>query len=179
MNSPHYTPRLGFWIATVFVIIITVFAVVLRGAGPGNGGGRAADLWLTVGLAILPGSCVGLLQACVLALPSLGARVWWSFTTIGNTSLGWCVVFALLALLGRLRLLPTITNDLLLAIFYGLLIGTLMGTIIGLVVGILQQRIQRISWEDWIVSNIISWSIGIAIPLAVFFALLSQIDFFF
>jgi hypothetical protein len=44
MNSPHYTPRLGFWIATVFVIIITVFAVVLRGAGPGNGGGRAADL---------------------------------------------------------------------------------------------------------------------------------------
>jgi hypothetical protein len=54
-----------------------------------------------------------------------------------------------------------------------------MGTIIGLVVGILQQRIQRISWEDWIVSNIISWSIGIAIPLAVFFALLSQIDFFF
>jgi uncharacterized membrane protein YhaH (DUF805 family) len=76
MNSPHYTPRLGFWIATVFVIIITVFAVVLRGAGPGNGGGRAADLWLTVGLAILPGSCVGLLQACVLALPSLGARVW-------------------------------------------------------------------------------------------------------
>ena len=179
MDSPNYTPRLGFWIATAFVIIVTVFAVILRGAGPGNGGGRDAALWLTVGLAIIPGSCVGFLQACILAFPSTQARLQWFGITVASTALGWCIVFALMNLLDRLQLLPAITGELLPAILDGLLTGALMGVIIGIMAGVIQGRVQPLSSRQWIVGNLISWSIGIAIPLAVFFAGLSQIDFFF
>jgi len=179
MDSPHYTPRLGFWLATIFVIIVTVFAVVLRGAGPGNGGGRAADLWLTIGLAILPGSCVAFLQACILTFPSTQARVQWFGITVVSTALGWCIVFALMNLLDRLQLLPVITGQLLPAILDGLLTGAVIGAIIGIIAGVIQGRVQPLSSRQWIVGNLISWSIGIAVPLAVFFAGLSQIDFFF
>jgi len=178
MDSPHYTSRLSFWIATIFVIIVTVFAVILRGAGPGNGG-RVSDLWLTIGLAILPGGCVGLLQAYLLAFPSRYARVQWFGITVASTALGWCIVFALMALLDRLQLLPTITNELIPSILDGLLTGGLIGIIIGLTVGVIQRRFQRIASRQWIVDSLISWSIGIAIPITLFFAFISQISFLF
>ena len=63
MNSLQYTPRHGFWRATTVVIMFTVSAIILCGAGPGNGGGTAPNLWLIIGLAIIPGSYVGVLQA--------------------------------------------------------------------------------------------------------------------
>jgi hypothetical protein len=179
MDSQQYTPRLGFWLATTSVIIVTVFAVVLRGAGPGNGGGRAADLWLTFGLALLPGGCIGLLQAWKLAFPSTQARVQWFGITVVSTALGWCIVFALMNFLDRRQLLPVITSELLPATLDGLITGAMIGAIIGITAGIIQGRVQPLSSRQWIVGNLISWSIGIAVPLAVFFALLSQIDFFF
>ena len=178
MDSPHYTSRLSFWIATIFVIIVTVFAVILSEAGPGNGG-LVSDLWLTIGLAILPGSCVGLLQAYLLAFPSRYARVQWFGITVTSTALGWCIVFALMALLDRLQLLPTITNELIPSIIDGLLTGGLIGIIIGLTVGVIQRRFQHIASRQWIVDSLISWSIGIAIPITLFFAFLSQISFLF
>jgi hypothetical protein len=88
MGSPYYTPRSGFWKANTFVIIVTVFAVVLRGAGPGNGGGLAAELWLTVGLAIIPGSCAGLLQAFMLEHASVWARIRWFGITVVSAAIG-------------------------------------------------------------------------------------------
>lgn len=181
MENQHLrdAPRLGFWIVTSFVIAVTVFPVVLNGAGPGNGGGRAADIWLTIGLALIPGSCVGLLQAYMLPFPSQFERVKWFGITVISTALGWVIVLAIMALLDRLQVLPAITGKLLPAFLDGLVTGSLMGAIIGLITGVIQGLIQPRLAHQWIVGNLISWSLGIAIPLAIFFALLSQIDFFF
>jgi hypothetical protein len=114
-----------------------------------------------------------------LGFPSLQARVQWFGITVASTAIGWCIIFALGTLLGRLQPLPAISDQLVPATFYGFLTGASIGAIIGLVIGVIQGRIQRLSARQWILGNLLSWSIGIAIPLAVFFALLSQIDFFF
>lgn len=179
MDSPRHTPRLGFWIATTFVIIVTVFLVIIRGAGPGNGGGLAADLWITVGLVLIPGSCVGLVQVFMMAYSSMRERIKWCGITVVGIVIGWCVVFALMNFLAQLQSLPTIGDQLVPAAFHGLLMGTLIGAIIGLVTGVIQGSVQGLLARQWITGNLISWSIGIAVSLAVLFAAISQISFSF
>jgi hypothetical protein len=54
-----------------------------------------------------------------------------------------------------------------------------MGAIVGSVSGLIQVHIQHLPARQWINRNVISWSLGIAIPLVMFFVLLSLMNFFF
>jgi hypothetical protein len=176
MDSSRYTPALGFWIATTFVIIITVFPIIILGTFSAMKDENATNLWLTFGLALIPGSCVGLLQTFMMAHPSIGARVQWLGATVVSTSIGWCIVFVIWTLIVPSRI--TIGTQLGPAVFYGFLAGAFIGAIFGLVTGIIQGRIQPLSAREWLVGNLISWSIGIGVPLAVFFGGISQIRLF-
>ena len=117
MDSPHYTPRLGFWIATTLVLIVTVFPLIFLGAFSGN--------WTNFGLLMIPSSCVALLQAFLLTFRSL--RVQWFGITVAGTAIGWGVVLILVPLLGRLQLSSTISDQLLLAALDGFIAGAPMG----------------------------------------------------
>lgn len=180
MELSQYTPRRSFWILTTFVIVVTVFVVVLTVPTPSDKGIFIQYLALTIDLAIISGSCVGLVQ--VFQMPHLESleKARWIAITILSVTIGWGIVFALGAWLGQwLEAFPTITNQLVLAIFYAFLIGASMGVIIGIVTGFIQARFQPSSARQWIVGNLISWSIGIAVPLTVFFTFLSQATLFF
>ena len=98
---------------------------------------------------------------------------------MATTSCGWCTMFAIQVLLGLLPQPSTnMSNQLISAIFEGFVNGALIGANIGKVTGIIQGRFQRSSARQWLVGNLISWSIGIGVPLAVLFAAISQIRFF-
>ncbi len=177
-NFQNASP-LGFWIATTIVIIITIFAVVLAGATPSDKGIFVQYLTLTLELALVSGSCVGLLQSFLILHHSSWAKVRWFGITMVSTVIGWCIVFVFESLLAGIHAsLINLSDKLVLAIFYGFLNGASMGAIVGLVTGIVQGRIQSLSAHDWIVGNIISWSIGVGTPLAVFFAVVSKIRLF-
>src|SRR6266498_4370532 len=175
MDSPEYTPRLGFWIATTLVIIVAVFPILFLGAFSGNEGGNATNLWIHFGLVMIPSSCVALLQALMLVSPSLWTRIRWFSFTVAGTAIGWGAVFALQPLLKQLIFSSTLPDQWLLAALDGFVAAAPMGTIVGLVTGLIQGRIQPLSAREWLVGNLISWSIGTGVPLAVFFAGMSQI----
>src|SRR5215208_6982381 len=180
MNLPHYTPRLGLWVATIFVIIVTVPVVVLSIPTPSDKGIFVQYLALTLDLAIISGSCVGLVQVFQMPHLSSWAKARWIGITILGVTIGWGIVFAFGAWLGQwLQAFPTITDRLVPAIFYGFLIGASMGAIIGFVTGFIQAYFQPSSTRQWIVGNLSSWSIGIAVPLTVVFAFISQLRFSF
>ena len=103
MDSPEYTPRRGFWIATTLVIIVAVFPILFLGAFSGIEGGNATNLLIHFGLVMIPSSCVALLQALMLVSASLWARVRWFGFTLAGTAIGWGAVFALEPLLRRLQ----------------------------------------------------------------------------
>lgn len=179
MDLPHYTPRFGFWIATTCVIIIVVFAVVLAGLALTSQSVFVAYLSLTLELAFVCGSCLGLLQSFMMPYPSSLARWRWFWITVMATIVGWCTMFAIQVLLGLLPQTSTnMSNQLISAIFEGFVNGALIGANIGQVTGIIQGRFQRSSARQWLVGNLISWSIGIGVPLAVLFAAISQIRLF-
>ncbi len=167
-------PRLGFWIATTLVITITVLPFIFLGAF--NVGGHIGGLWLAVGLALIPGSCVGLLDALIPAFPSVQARVkWFSITTVSVT-IGWCIVFILWNFLNRLQFSSTFSNDQLgLAVIDAFVTGAVRGAIVGLVTGLIQGSIQHLSMRSLFVGNLISWSIGVGISFAAFIAFILQI----
>jgi NhaP-type Na+/H+ or K+/H+ antiporter len=86
----------------------------------------------------------------------------------------------LAALLTQLHSLPAIiSGQFLQAAFYSFLLGALIGAIVGSVSGLIQVRIQHLPARQWINRNVISWSLGIAIPLVTFFVLLSLMNFLF
>ena len=175
MDSSQYIPSRGFWVITAFVISVTVFVVVLAVLTPSDKGIFVQYLALTLDLAIISGSCVGFVQ--VLRMPHLSswAKARWIGITILSTTIGWFIVFAFGAFLGQwLQAFPTMSDRLVPAIFYGFLIGASMGATIGFVTGFIQIRFQPLSARQWIVGNLFSWSIGIGVPLTVFFAFLSQ-----
>lgn len=178
MDSPEYTPRRGFWIATTLVIIVAVFPILFLGAFSGIEGGNATNLLIHFGLVMIPSSCVALLQALMLVSASLWARVRWFGFTLAGTAIGWGAVFALEPLLRRLQHSGPISDQWLLAALEGFVATAPMGTIVGLVTGLIQGRIQPLSAGEWLVGNLISWSIGTGLPPAVFFAGMSQIRLF-
>jgi hypothetical protein len=177
MNSSHYTPRLGFWIATTFVIIITALPIIFVGAFPGEEGERANALLRTVGVALIPGICVGLIQAFILAYPSKLIRPQWFAITVVAIVIGWGTVFTLEPLLAQFRSSP-VNAQLVLATVDGFLTGASRGAIVGLLSGIAQGWIQRLSARQWIIGNLLSWSIGVGISYAVIFAVATQAFFF-
>jgi hypothetical protein len=172
MDSSHYTPRLGFWMATTLVLIITTFPLIFLGAFSGN----EEDLWTNFGLLMIPSSCAALLQAFLLASRSL--RVQWFGITVAGTAIGWGAVLLLGPLLGRLQPSSTLSDQFVLAALDGFVTGAPMGVIVGLVTGIIQGRIQPLSARELLVGNLISWSIGIGMPFALLFAAFSQIRLF-
>jgi hypothetical protein len=178
MDSSRYTPRLGFWVATTFVIIVTVFPIIFLGAFPGNEGERANALLRTVGVALIPGICVGLLQASIMAYPLRLIQLQWFVTTVVAVAIGWGAVSALSPLLTQLRQSSPISDQLVLATIDGFLTGGSLGAIVGLVTGIAQGWIQRLSMRQWIIGNLISWSVGVGVSFAMIFAAASQISFF-
>jgi hypothetical protein len=173
------TLRLGFWRATTIVIIITIFSIIFIGAF--TSGGLIGNLWFLVGLAIIPGTCVGILQAFMLEHASVSVQVKWFGIAVVSTAIGWCAVFALMAaLLAKIHSLPEIiSGQFLSAAFDGLITGALIGAIVGSVSGLIQAYIQHLPTRQWISSNVISWSVGVAIPLVAFYVLLSLMNFFF
>ena len=178
MDSPEYTPRRGFWIATTLVLIVTVLPIIFLGAFSGNEGGNATNLLIHFGLVMIPSGCVALLQALMLVSPSLLARVRWFGFTLAGTAIGWGAVFALEPLLRRLIFSSTLPDQWLLAALDGFVAASPMGAIVGLVTGLIQGRNQPLSARKWLVGNLISWGLGIGIPVAVFFAGMSQIRLF-
>jgi|RhiMetdeSRZDD1v2_1073273.scaffolds.fasta_scaffold251966_4 hypothetical protein len=180
MDSTHYTPRPGFWIATAFAIVISIFAVVLAGATPSDKGIFVQYLSLTLELAIISGSCVGLLQSSLMPHLSLWAKVQWIGLTLVSTTIGWCLVFAFGVLIAKwVPNFPILSNNTVIAVSRGVLFGTLIGMTIGLVTGIVQGRIQHLSSREWLWGNLVSWTIGIGVPFTLFLAILSQATFFF
>jgi hypothetical protein len=179
LDSPNYTPPLGFWIITTFVIIITVLPIIFVGTFPGEEGERASALLRTVGVALIPGICVGLIQASILAYPLRLIRPQWFVITVAAIVIGWSVVFALGPLLTWLRQASPISDQLVLATIDGFLTGGSLGAIVGSLTGIAQGWIQRSSTRQWIIGNLLSWSIGVGISYAVTFGAASQISFFF
>src|SRR4030095_3495567 len=92
MNSPQYIHGRGFWVVTTIAIMFTCSFVLFRGAGPGNGDATTANLWLTIGLPIIPGSCLGILQAFMLEHSSIWTRVKWLGITVVSVAIGWYTV---------------------------------------------------------------------------------------
>lgn len=177
MESSQDTPRLGFWVATTFVIIVTGFPTFFLGELLGKGGDLTSGLLFILGVSLIPGSCIGILQSLMLALPSRGARVRWFGITVASTAIGWCIIFIMWGLIVVPQ--PVVISDQLeSAVFYGVFTGVLMGVILGLVTGIVQARFQHLSTGQWLFSNVISWAIGMAVSLAIFFGSLSQITLF-
>lgn len=175
MNLPYYTLHRGFWRATTAVTIISVFAVVFRGAGPGNGGGTAANLWLSVGLAIIPGCCLGILQAFLLENASLLARIRWFGITVVSISIGWCIVFAIMAWLTKLQFFtPIILQGPFQAALIGFITGALPGAIVGYVSGLIQAYLQHLPARQWISSNVIIWGFSLGIPYAMILVIASM-----
>jgi predicted membrane-bound spermidine synthase len=180
MDQLHYTPGLRFWVATTFVISISVFAVVLAGAIPSDKGVYVQYLSLILELAIISGSCVSLLQSSLMPQLSFWAKVQWVGLTHVSTTIGWCIVFAVAVLIAKwFPNYPIFSNKIVTAVSNGLVLGTLIGMTIGLVMVIVQGRIQHLSVREWLVGNLISWSIGISVPLTMFLVILSQATFFF
>jgi len=178
MDLSHYTLRRGFWIATTLVLIVTVLPIIFLGAFSGNEGGTATNLLIHFGLVMIPSGCVALLQALMLVSASLWARVRWFGFTLAGTAIGWGATFALEPVLRRLQHSGSLPDQWLLAALEGFVAAAPMGTIVGLVIGLIQGRIQPLSAGEWLVGNLITWSLGIGIPVAVFFAGMSQIRLF-
>jgi hypothetical protein len=180
IDSQHFTPRLGFWVATTLVIIGSILVVFLAGARPSLEHIFGTYFAFALELAFVSGICVGLLQAFLLPQLSFWTAVRWFSLTVVSVVVGWCIVFAFGVLLGRQS--PTSSIDiggqLALAIVHGFLNGVEIGAVIGLVTGIIQGRVQPSSARQWLVGNLISWSLGIGVPLAVFFGIISQISLF-
>ncbi len=84
-------------------------------------------------------------------------------------------MFGLFVILGQLHLLPRITQDFAPAIFKCLFLGSALGALVGLVVGAAQWYFGQMNLTplSWIAASVVSWGIGVAVPLAVFFAGLS------
>jgi hypothetical protein len=111
---------------------------------------------------------------------SVWAKVQWIGLTVVSTTIGWCIAFAFGVLIAKwFPNFPIFSDKIVIAVSIGLLIGTLIGVTIGLVTGIVQSRIQHLLAHEWLVGNLISWSIGISVPLILFLAILSQATFFF
>ncbi len=171
------TSRLGFWITTTLVIIVTVFLFIFLGAF--NVGGYIGNLWLTVGLALISGSCVALLHALIPPFPSVQARVKWFGITTVSITIGWCIVFVLWNFLNRLQFSSTFSSDQLgLAVIDAFVTGAVRGAIVGLVTGLIQGSIQHLSMRSLFVGNLISWSIGVGISFAAFVVFILQIKLF-
>ncbi|MFT3891841.1 MAG: hypothetical protein QM730_09435 [Anaerolineales bacterium] len=175
MYESRYFTQPSFWLATTFVIIVIVFAVVLAGAMPSDKGSFVQYLVLTLELAIVSGICVGFLQSR-LSPPSFWAKARWLGVSVLSTTLGWSIVFVLEFLLIKwLQSSPIdISDQLAVAAFYGFVDGALIGAVIGLVTSTIQVLSYHLPARQWIMGNLISWSIGIGIPLAVFYAGISQ-----
>lgn len=178
MDLPQYTPRLGFWMVTTFVILISTFPLIFLGAFSGTEGASATKIWINFGLLMIPSSCIALLQAFMPISRSLSARVQWLGITVSGTAIGWGVVLALSPLLGRMQPSSTINDQLVLAAVDGFMTGAPMGVIVGLVTGFFQACMQPLSARALLVGNLISWSMGIGIPFVLLFAAVSQIRLF-
>ena len=180
MDSTDYASHLRFWIANTFVIIVTVFIVITVMPTPTDKGIFVTYVWLTLELAFVSGSCVGLLQSFLMPHFSFQAKVRWFGITVASIAIGWCIVFirGYLLISQSQASLINMSDQVLPAFLDGFLNGALMGAMIGLVTGLIQGYVQPISARQWLMGNLISWSIGIAVPLAVTFAGLSQIRLF-
>jgi hypothetical protein len=180
MDLSQYAPSPNFWRATTIVIIVTVVVVPFLLPPPTTNGIFITYLWLTFELALVSGGCVGFLQAAMMPHLSFWDKARWVGITLGGTIIGWGIVFAFGNLLGKwFPNLPILSDQFVIAVFRGLLIGVSIGSIIGLVTGLIQAGVQRISAHQWIVGNVISWSIGVTVPIVVFWAILSTATLFF
>jgi hypothetical protein len=179
MDSSRYTSRLGFWVITTLVISFTVFPIIFLGNFPENESEHALALFSTAALALIPGGCIGLMQALTLAFPSMLSRLQWLVITVAATAIGWGVASALQPLFIQVQLFSTISDQLVLAAIQGFLAGAPTGAIVGLLVGIAQGWLQRLWPRQWIIGNLLSWSIGVGVSYSVIFAAVSQISFFF
>ena len=172
MNSSQHIPGRSFWVVTTIAIIFTCSFVVFQGAGPGNGGGTSANLWLTIGLPFIPGICLGILQAFMLEHSSIGTRVKWFVITVVSVAIGWYAVLTLMiALFGK----PVSIDNTLRAAFYGFLLSALIGVIVGSVSGLFQAYLHYLPVHKWIINNVVCWGLGIAIPLVTILVIVSLI----
>ncbi len=157
------------------MIIVTIFPIIFLGAFSGNEGKHAIDFWRNFGLVMIPSSCVSMLQTLTLKYNSLRTRVQWFSITIVSLAIGWVLEFALGPLIGRLIFSTTISNDLIIAAFDGFITGIPIGAPVGLVAGLTHALFQRSAARQWIVGNLISWSVGIGVAFALIFAAFSQL----
>src|SRR5919109_1486649 len=120
MDLPPYTPRLGFWIATIFVISVTIFPLILLGVFSDVVDASAPEILNNFGLLMISSSCVALLQTLLLVSRSLQERAQWFGITVAGTAIGWGIVFALSPLLGELQPSSPSSKQLIIVVLHGI-----------------------------------------------------------
>lgn len=132
---------------------------------------------------LLPGTCHGLMQMHMLSRYTSRAPNVWFAITLGSASLGVGIALIILKYVLSTHALEnffTISNNIPASILKGIIFGTVVGSFIGSVIAVTQWFFARkiFNLPHWLFATATSWSIGLAIPLALLLGLVASMSGF-